>query len=129
MSDSSHVKRFNNEKEFMKWKSKAKKYFEDKNEAKKLLDEATIKAEKHKKGPLEEIWDKLQLMFKLVRDWISGNYKVPVGTIILVIIGLVYFVSPVDFIPDFILAAGYIDDASILAFIISQINTELENYK
>ena len=39
------------------------------------------------------------------------NYKkIPFGTIAAVVASLLYFVSPIDVIPDFIPVIGYIDD-------------------
>lgn len=110
-----------------KFGGKAKEYSQDKKKAKKLLDEAVKKA--NKKGPLEEIRDNLQLLFGIVRDWISGDYKdIPVGSIIAIIIGLLYFVSPVDIIPDFI-PGGLIDDAVVLGLVIKQVKSDLDKYK
>lgn len=64
-----------------------------------MVNDAFVKAKKFekKKGPLEEIWDSIQLLFGLIKDWASGDYKdVPIGSIILIIIGILYFVSPRD---------------------------------
>lgn len=110
-----------------KFGKKAKEYSKDKKKTKKLLDEAIEKAKK--KGPLEEIWDNIQLLFGIVKDWISGNYKdVPIGSIIAIIIGLLYFVSPIDIIPDFI-PGGLVDDALVLGLIIKQVKSDLDKYK
>jgi uncharacterized membrane protein YkvA (DUF1232 family) len=106
---------------------KAKDYVEDKNKTKILLNEAMNKAKK--KGALEEIWDNLQLLLGIIKDWISGDYtEIPVGSITLIIIGLLYFVSPIDLIPDF-LPGGLIDDAVVLSLVIKQITSDLDNYR
>lgn len=82
-----------------------------------------------KKGPLEEIWDNIQLLFGMVKDWISGEYKeIPVGSIVVIIMGLLYFVSPVDIIPDFI-PGGLVDDALVLGLVIKQVKSDIEKYK
>lgn len=107
--------------------AKAKDYSKDKKKVKKLLDEAIEKAKQ--KGPLAEIWENLQLLFGIVKDWISGDYKeIPIGSIIAIIIGLLYFVSPIDIIPDF-LPGGLIDDAFVLGLIIKQVKSDLDKYK
>lgn len=106
---------------------KAKTYLKNKNKAKKLLDKAIKKA--NKKGPLEEIWDNLQLLFGIVKDWIIGDYKdIPVASIIAIITGLLYFVSPIDIIPDFI-PGGLIDDVAVLGIVIKQVKSDLDKYK
>lgn len=110
-----------------KFGKKAKEYSKDKKKTKKLLNEAIEKAKK--KGPFEEIWESIQLLFRIVKDWISGDYKdVPKGSIIAIIIGLLYFVSPIDIIPDFI-PGGLVDDALVLGLVIKQVKSDLDKYK
>jgi len=117
-------------KEFLKWKTKAEGYVDNKEKTKELLEVAIEKAESKKLGPIGEIWDKLQLVFSLVKDWINGSYReIPKGTIITIIIGIVYFVSPLDIIPDVILPLGFVDDAAVLGFIIKQVSSDLERYR
>jgi uncharacterized membrane protein YkvA (DUF1232 family) len=110
-----------------KFGKKAKEYSQDKKKTKKLLDDAMEKAKK--KGPFEAIWENIQLLFGIVKDWISGDYKdVPIGSIIAIIVGLLYFVSPIDIIPDFI-PGGLVDDALVLGLIIKQVKSDLDKYK
>lgn len=47
----------------------------------------------------------------------------------MIIIGLLYFVMPVDIVPDWIISLGFLDDAAVLGFIINQVNQNLEEYK
>jgi len=106
---------------------KAKEYSQDKNKTKVLLDQAIKKAKKI--GPFEEIWENIQLLFGIVKDWRSGSYTdIPTGSIICIIIGLLYFVSPIDIIPDF-LPGGLVDDAVVLGIIIKQVGSDLDKYK
>jgi uncharacterized membrane protein YkvA (DUF1232 family) len=107
---------------------KAREYARDPNKTKKLVDEAIKKSSGI--GPLIEIGGSLKLMFELVGDYAKGRYRdVRYGSIIAVIIGLLYLVAPIDSIPDFIPIAGFIDDAAVLGIIIKQVRSELEKYK
>jgi uncharacterized membrane protein YkvA (DUF1232 family) len=64
----------------------------------------------------------------LLRAYIQKDYQdIPWKSIILVIAGIIYFVSPFDLIPDF-LPGGFIDDSAILAFVIKQIKVDLDNF-
>jgi uncharacterized membrane protein YkvA (DUF1232 family) len=111
----------------MQFSRKANEYAKDKKKTEKLLKDAIKKAKKS--GPLEEIWDKLQLLFGVVRDWIKGDYtKIPIGSIVMIVIALLYFVSPIDIVPDF-LPGGLVDDALVLGFVFKQINSDLESYR
>jgi len=115
--------------DYEKSKSKAQEYINDPEKTKKLFEEAAKKANRVK-GPLDKIWEEIQLMFGIVKDWFSGEYKeVPVGSIIAIIGGIIYFVSPIDLVPDFIPAAGYLDDVFVLGLVINQVRSDLQKYK
>ena len=46
------------------------------------------------------------------KNFTEGKYtSVPYGTILAVTSALIYFASPIDFIPDFIPGIGYVDDS------------------
>lgn len=127
ISKKSIIKEF--KRSISKWEAKSKPYVEDLEKAQELLDKAVDKADKKRNGVLRDIWDNLQSLFNLFSDWINGNYKdISKQSIILVTIGIVYFVSPADLIPDFILGIGFLDDATILGFVIKQIGFEIDKY-
>ncbi|WP_245799329.1 YkvA family protein [Virgibacillus siamensis] len=82
------------------------------------------------KNALGEAWEKLQLLFDVSQSWIKGEYKeIPVGSIVMIIATVIYFVSPVDLIPDFIAGFGLFDDAAVIAYTVKQISSDLDNYK
>ena len=84
------------------YKSKAGAYINDREKAEKLLHDAVSKAN-NKSGPLEAIWDDLRLFFSLLRDWKNGCYrKISPKSLLLVIAALLYFLNPLDLMPDFI---------------------------
>ncbi|KUG02490.1 hypothetical protein ASZ90_020122 [hydrocarbon metagenome] len=112
------------------WQRRAAKYVNNPGEARKLLNEAVNKASQNRGGPLSEIWDSLQILFSLLKDWISGEYRgLPSKALLLILAGIVYFVTPIDIIPEFIVGLGLLDDAVILGWIIRQIGRELEEYR
>ncbi|HHT46501.1 MAG TPA: DUF1232 domain-containing protein [Firmicutes bacterium] len=111
------------------YKSKAGAYINDRAKAEKLLHDAVRKAN-GKSGPLVAIWADLLLFFNLLRDWKSGCYrKMPSKSLLLVIAALLYFLNPLDLMPDLIPLGGLVDDATILAFVIKQIRNDLQAYK
>ncbi|WP_075981264.1 YkvA family protein [Bacillus massilinigeriensis] len=119
----------NFEQGYKKYESKAKEYMDDKEKADDLLKKAMGKA-KDKKSALGEVWEKLQLLFEIFRAWIKGEYKeIPKGSIIMIIATIIYFVSPVDLVPDFIAGLGLLDDAAVIGFAIKQISGDLEKFK
>lgn len=113
-----------------KTKTKAEEYARDPKKAKKLLDDAVKKAKSYEKnrGPLGEVWSYLTALFRLLKAYIQKDYRdIPLGSMVLVIGAIIYFVSPIDLIPD-ILPGGYIDDAALIAFVIKQIKVDLDNF-
>jgi hypothetical protein len=52
-------------------------------------------------------------------------YRTSKGKIIAMIVAVIYIVSPIDFIPDFLLPVGVIDDASAFGWLLFAIGQEL----
>ncbi|GEC88393.1 MULTISPECIES: YkvA family protein [Brevibacillus] len=116
------------EKRFLKnYESKASEYLNDKEKASNLLKKAMKKADKKAIG---DVWENLQLLFSIFGDWTSGKYRtIPVKSILMIIGGILYFVSPVDAITDFIPVAGLLDDATIIGLVLRQVSSDLTLYK
>ncbi|MED4205466.1 YkvA family protein [Neobacillus mesonae] len=123
------LKKKDYENGYKKYESKAKEYMHDKEKAENLLYKAINKAN-DRKGRLTEVWEKLQLLFEAFKAWIKGDYReLPTKSIITIIATIIYFVSPVDLIPDFIVGLGLFDDAAVIGFAIKQVVGDLEKFK
>ncbi|WHY68484.1 YkvA family protein [Neobacillus sp. SuZ13] len=116
------------EKEQHKYTNEAKEYLLNPQKTEGLLNKA-LKMANEKKGSLGEVWEKLQLFFELVKSYSKGEYKnVSPSTILTVIGTLLYFVSPLDLVPDFIIGLGILDDAALIGFTVKKISTELDAF-
>lgn len=114
-----------------KSKSRAEEFIRDQTKAKGLLDRALSKAKTKEldKGSLAGLWPYLTALFRLFPAYIRRDYTdIPWGSIVLVTIALIYFVSPVDFLPDIIPVGGFVDDAAVVAFVINQIKSDLDKF-
>ena len=70
------------------------------------------------------------LMMSLVRSYVKKEYtEPPVTTMISIVVALLYFLSPIDLIPDTIPVAGYLDDAVIISGCLALVRTDLEDYR
>ena len=81
------------------------------------------------KNGLTSSKDTLILMRDYLYDVTTGKYKEYDVKKLLVIVGaVIYVVTPIDFLPDF-LPPGLIDDLSIIAWAMKEAVAELEKYK
>jgi len=73
--------------------------------------------------------DNLIALVRMMRAWLKGDYKnISTKSIIAVVAALLYFVNPLDLIPDFIPIIGQIDDVFIVGYLIKTLNKELERF-
>jgi uncharacterized membrane protein YkvA (DUF1232 family) len=76
-------------------------------------------------GPLTPIKKDVQTLLRLLRAYGEGRYRQVSGkNLALAGLGLIYLVSPLDVVPDF-LPGGFADDAAVIGFILRKIRTEL----
>src|SRR5690242_361572 len=101
----------NENKFFKKYLKKDSSYLENKEKSTNLVKKAA-KLAPDKKGALGEAWEKVNLFIDLFKSYINGSYRdISTKSILTVIGALIYFVSPIDAIPDFIVGLGFLDDA------------------
>lgn len=109
-------------------KEKASGYANDPQKLNDLLDRAARKADS-RKGPLLEVWDSFMACLRLLRAYATGQYKdIPWTSLVSIIASVLYFVMPVDLIPDFILGLGFIDDAALIGWIINSVKSDINSF-
>ena len=70
------------------------------------------------------------LMVKLLLDWTQGRYKgVKKKNLVLIVVGILYLLNPVDLIPDSLLGVGFLDDVAVFFKILHKIEDELDRYE
>ena len=68
-------------------------------------------------------------MGMLINCYIRGQYTdVPIGTIVGVIGVILYFILPIDAIPDFVPGVGYLDDAAVASGSLYLVKNDLDEY-
>ncbi len=93
-----------------------------------LLDQVSKKA-KDNKGVLSDIWDDLTTLTRLLRAWVSGKYPLPKHLLGGTVVALLYFLNPLDVIPDFLMGIGYLDDVVVIRFALQSAKKELDKYR
>ncbi|MCK9506165.1 MAG: DUF1232 domain-containing protein [Porticoccaceae bacterium] len=110
--------------------AKAAKVLKKPEKLSKLVREASHKADRLDKGPIGETKDNLFSLFRLAKAYSTGEYRsISWSNLVLVVASIIYFVTPIDLIPDFLLAMGYFDDAALLAWTVKAIGEELNQFK
>jgi uncharacterized membrane protein YkvA (DUF1232 family) len=113
---------------FERARRRAEEYAADPKKVSGLLDDAQRKAERNR-DRMSEALEGLQNLCRLINAWLHGKYTVvPWRTIVLSLAGIIYFVNPFDFIPDFIPAVGFLDDAGVLAFVLQSIRKDIDRF-
>ena len=95
---------------------KAKGYVAHTDSLCELLEKADRKAERNYEF-LFPAWESLQALVRLIRAWLLGRYPAPPVVILMATAAVVYFVYPLDFIPDGIPVLGFVDDTSVITFV------------
>nr|WP_295215358.1 DUF1232 domain-containing protein [Ruminococcus sp.] len=68
-------------------------------------------------------------MVSLLKSYIEKEYTdLPLGTIIAITSALLYFVSPIDLVPDSIPVIGYFDDAAVVAACWKLVESDVKEY-
>ena len=81
-------------------------------------------------GPLAKFFDDIKTMCEMVKAWAKKDYKgVPVRTIGMIILTLVYVFSPIDIIPDCIPGIGVVDDSAMVGFCIAAARSDIEDFR
>ena len=105
----------------------ANEVYKDKNRFNRVVQQSIEKTDKIEL--FKKISRELKLMFGLLTDYMRGNYRdVKKADIIMIIAGLLYRLNPADIIPDYILFFGFIDDLSVLKFIVKKLDKQLGKY-
>lgn len=110
---------------------KAKETASDSDKIKTTLSSAGKKLKKlaENSSELKELKSKLEVLMRMIQAHLSGSYRsFPVSSLILVVFGLLYFVTPIDVIPDFIPALGFTDDASVVFLISKKLNKDIKRF-
>ncbi|CAH0994582.1 hypothetical protein EMA8858_00692 [Emticicia aquatica] len=93
----------------------------------KLLRNALLKTQSMGVGGVfDVIREKVTILGSLIKAYATGQYRqVELPNLLKIIAGLIYFISPIDLIPDFLPYIGLSDDVALLMFIIKSIDEEL----
>jgi uncharacterized membrane protein YkvA (DUF1232 family) len=109
--------------------SSASAYVRDPERLRKLLEDVAKKTKEAPREPFKETWAYLMAMIRLLRAYYRREYRdVPPQSLVTIIGAIIYFVSPIDFIPDWIPIAGYLDDAFVVGLALKSVKDDLDAF-
>ena len=81
-----------------------------------------------KKGPTR-LKKQTQLLYHYLSDVAMGRYKeYNVSSLLYLVAAVIYLITPIDFMPDF-LPTGLVDDSAIILWVLNVTGDELARYK
>jgi uncharacterized membrane protein YkvA (DUF1232 family) len=108
---------------------RARKMLDDPEELTRVADES-YKSGAARSGRFDAVMDDFRTLVRLVVAYGRGHYReIPADSLVLVVAGLVYVVSPVDLIPDGLPVVGFIDDVVVVRWVIKAVNQELDAFR
>jgi uncharacterized membrane protein YkvA (DUF1232 family) len=94
-----------------------------------VLTRAERRLDRVNAGRLTPIKKDLQTLLRLMRAYGEGRYRQVSGkNLVLAGLAIMYLVSPLDVMPDF-LPGGFFDDAAVIGFVLKKIRNELASFE
>ena len=94
----------------------------------RLVDEANNSAA-NRNVLFAAVFDDFQASIRLVVAHARGTYHVRPLTLVTVVAGLVYVVSPIDVLPDLVPVVGWSDDAIVIAWVLKTVQDQLDAFR
>lgn len=81
-------------------------------------------------SPFQKIKHKVRSLGLLLRHYANGSYRSVEGkNVVIILAGMIYFLSPIDLIPDILPVIGFADDIALISFIYNSVSEELEKFE
>ncbi len=117
---------------FEKYKKKASRLLKDNDRVNELLANTKSKLSSivSNNEKLQALTSKVTLFYRMLKAKFNGDYdRFPWQTLLLIAGAMLYFITPLDMIPDFIPALGLTDDFVIIAWIYNSIKEDIEQFE
>ena len=115
---------------FDSFTKKAESLIQSPTRVQKLTGQAVRKLAGRGADGLQEAKSQLQTAIAMINAWRGGEYQgVSTKTMVILVAAVLYFVVPMDVIPDFFWGWGFIDDMAVMGYVFSQLTDEVEAFK
>ncbi len=130
MNDQSMISRILESIFFKKATGKAGRYARNSTRLFELLKEVVGKLQTvGVKENLSDFQTNVLLLMRMVRAYASGEYKqLPWKSLVSIVAVLIYFVSPIDLIPDFLPVIGITDDVALVVWLVKTLGGDIRKF-
>ena len=95
----------------------------------RLVDTATLSIDSGV-SRMKSVKSDMAALLSLIKAWARGDYTGASKTTLLLSVGaVIYFVNPMDAIPDILPATGLLDDATVIGIVITSVKKDIESFK
>ena len=78
---------------------------------------------------VDSVRGELTSLIELLKAYAGGSYRdVSTRTLVAIAAAVLYFVVPLDLVPDFILGVGYLDDLTVLGYVLGLVRGEVDKF-
>jgi uncharacterized membrane protein YkvA (DUF1232 family) len=73
--------------------------------------------------------ERFYVLGRLIKAYALGQYRdIPWKSMLIIVAAIIYFVNPLDLLPDLIPVAGFTDDFAVLVWVYNTVNTEIDKF-
>ncbi len=77
---------------------------------------------------VKKIIEPVSIFVRMMKAHFNGTHKLSGSTVGLILLALVYFLSPIDIIPDFLGVIGFVDDLSVILAVYAKVKDEVAEF-
>ncbi|MGZ6744582.1 MAG: YkvA family protein [Nocardioides sp.] len=115
---------------FTNARTRARRMIDDPEALERVAQESSSRTSADTSGHFSGVLDDFRTLVRLVVAYARGQYReIPPDSLVLVVAGLLYVVSPLDLIPDAVPVIGMADDAVVVGWVIKAVREELEAFR
>jgi len=115
---------------FKRATGKAGQYARNTGTILQLLRDVLSKTNTLKGENYDSFREKITVLARLLKSYTKGEYRVvPWKSLTRIIAVLIYFISPIDVIPDFLPVIGLTDDIALVVWLFNAVSDDLEAFR
>ncbi len=79
---------------------------------------------------IKTIRDHFMVIGRMIKAHVAGDYKIRSMRILIILLAaIIYFINPIDLIPDFIFGIGLADDLAVLTWVYRAAASEIDSFR